>query len=368
MSSDRPRLVYLMPVASGGHLRERITRWPTMHRTLTALATTDAVETIGLCASDMYEAPVSLDGVRYEPRRARSAIGWAVELRRLKPDVVHVNGIGFSRLTLCVRVAVGRSVRIVVQHHGEPESSIRLPWLRRLADRAVDVYLFTGGAAQAAPFVRSGLVGKPIFDVLEGSSDLEPIEREQARRRCGVAGRPMVLWVGRDTPGKDLDSTLAAFDLVRRSLPDASLYLLQTEPLSAARLEGLGAGVVPVARVPASQLAAWYSAADCLVSTSRHEGSGYSVIEALVCGCPVVLSDLPSFRSIAGTDVGARLVAVGDTAAAATAVIDVCRASRPREAVRAAFVQRLGWDSIAAGLLAAYGCTRTTAIEGAMST
>ena len=46
--------------------------------------------------------------------------------------------------------------------------------------------------------------------------------------------------------------------------------------------------------------ARWYRAADVLLSTSRHEGSNYSLIEAMTHGCPPAVTDIPPHRSITG--------------------------------------------------------------------
>jgi len=44
-------------------------------------------------------------------------------------------------------------------------------------------------------------------------------------------------------------------------------------------------------QVPADQLSGPYNAADCLLLPSRHENFGNVVIEALACGCGVIISD-----------------------------------------------------------------------------
>ena len=43
--------------------------------------------------------------------------------------------------------------------------------------------------------------------------------------------------------------------------------------------------------IPADQLSAVYNAADCLLLPSRHENFGNVVVEALACGCGVLISD-----------------------------------------------------------------------------
>ena len=46
----------------------------------------------------------------------------------------------------------------------------------------------------------------------------------------------------------------------------------------------------------------YYGAADVFVSGSHSEGSGYALIEAMSAGVVPVVTDIPSFRAIAGDD------------------------------------------------------------------
>ena len=52
--------------------------------------------------------------------------------------------------------------------------------------------------------------------------------------------------------------------------------------------------------VPANDLVEFYNSADFFVHPSCFEGFGFPIIEAMVCGLPVVCSDIPTFREVGG--------------------------------------------------------------------
>ena len=120
----------------------------------------------------------------------------------LHPDVVHIHGLGFTRLVVAVRRAVGRGVPILLQHHGEqPPTSSRSRIAQRLVRHMIDGYLFTGASGQAEPFRRSGAIGPtaPVYEVLESASHLDSdavqlklgaVHRSSAEAHacCGSAG------------------------------------------------------------------------------------------------------------------------------------------------------------------------------------
>jgi len=99
-----------------------------------------------------------------------------------------------------------------------------------------------------------------------------------------------------------------------------------------ARTMGVDSQVNVVGKVPPEQVAAYFRSADLVLQPSHQESLGRTVLEALLLGVPVVLADLPVYRSLGlrhGTHVWK--YPVGDAGALAAAVRylvqhpDVCR-------------------------------------------
>ena len=126
-------------------------------------------------------------------------------------------------------------------------------------------------------------------------------ERGRLREQLGLEDGPVVLSFRAGTELYNLDVVVDAFRQVRSSHPEATLVLLTGgAPLSEglrASLAGLGAGdrVVVVAE-PHERVASHMRGATVGVSIPGSDGSPSSVWEALGCGLPLVLSDLPQVR------------------------------------------------------------------------
>ena len=105
------------------------------------------------------------------------------------------------------------------------------------------------------------------------------------------------------------------------------------------------------------RMPAWprdYSAADVFVSASRHEGSGYALIEALACGVAPCVTDIPASRALVGSIGRSGRPAMRTTGASAIrAMADPSRRPR-REAVRAHFDAQLDWRAIGQRTVEAY--------------
>ena len=110
-----------------------------------------------------------------------------------------------------------------------------------------------------------------------------------------------------------------------------------------------------VGRLDRAELPNYYAAADVFISGSHYEGSGYALIEALSAGVVPVVTNIPSFRAIAG-DTGARWTP-GDADDFARALLGACTADLETQkmAAKAQFDRVLSWEAIGGRTVAEYG-------------
>ena len=117
--------------------------------------------------------------------------------------------------------------------------------------------------------------------------------RAAVRRRLGLPVDPaLVFFSSRIAPEKDPDTLLAAVAALRRDGRDVRIVHRSgghAEFCRRASEHGLlGAVIDGPALRPGAELAAYYQASDLCVQASREEGLGFSPLEALACGIPVV--------------------------------------------------------------------------------
>jgi phosphatidylinositol alpha 1,6-mannosyltransferase len=106
------------------------------------------------------------------------------------------------------------------------------------------------------------------------------------RRRFGPG--PLLLYVGRLAPEKDLEVVFAALEQVHRSYPKAKLLLAGDGPLGPAIRRQPPAGVVPLGMLQGEELSRLYASCDLFAFPSTTETYGNVVLEAMASGLPVV--------------------------------------------------------------------------------
>ena len=285
--------------------------------------------------------------------------GWLSQaVADIGADIAHVNGLVFPAQTWMLRRACPASTAIVVQNHSGGGVIGRAPGLRligRATRGAIDAFLFAA-EEHAASWRRAGFIapGQPTYQVMEASTSLQPVNRAAARAQSGVDGSPALLWVGRLNANKDPLTVLDGFERSLGLMPGATLTMIYStdELLSAvrarvARSPSLIDRVRLVGVIPHERMVTYVSAADLFVLGSHQEGSGYALMEACACGAVPVVTDIPTFRLIAGGVVGA-LWTPGDAASFSRALVEVGRRDLHAERARLAehFARELSWDAV----------------------
>lgn len=160
----------------------------------------------------------------------------------------------------------------------------------------------------------------------------EPAAADRFRARHGLEGVPVVGFAGRWVEEKGFDVLLRAAPLVLRERPDTRFVFAGEREVAyesfsercAPLADALGPALVDVGLlVDETDLAAFYAASDVFVLPSRTDCHASVQVEAMLCGTPVVASDIPGARSVVqGTGAGL-LTPVEDERALATAILDV---------------------------------------------
>ena len=247
--------------------------------------------------------------------------GEVASLRRLvaeaRPDLVHLHS---AKAGLAGRLAVRGVFPTVFQPHawsfaavGGPLAAVARLWERwavRWTDRLLCV-----SEQERAEGESAGVHGR--WALAPNGVDLERFDpvrlplQAQARELLGLSPRqqadrdrpgdaaPLVVCVGRLCRQKGQDVLLRAWSAIPARIPGARLALVGDGPERAA-LEALAAGLPdPGSVVFAGRIEDprdWYAAADLLVLPSRWEGMALVPLEAMACGCPVLLTDVAGAR------------------------------------------------------------------------
>ncbi len=152
---------------------------------------------------------------------------------------------------------------------------------------------------------------------------------------------PVILAAGSLEPRKDFATLIRAFAALRQRRPVRLIILGEGRERSALERLAADLGVTRDLRLPGFQTNpyAWMARANVFALTSRREGSGAVLVEALACGTPCVATDCPSGPAeILAQGALGPLVPVGDSTAL-TQALDILLTTPPdanalREAAR----------------------------------
>ncbi len=286
-------------------------------------------------------------------------------------DVMHVHGLYRFPPTFAAAVARQKGVPYLIKPHGSldpymyKQSGCSVP-LKRLYERLFDfrnlnhagaIHYTTDEEAARAAFL--GLRAPKV--VVRSGVDWEEYvslpRRGLFRDQLGLRpDQPLILFLGRLNFKKGLDLLIPAFGQVLRSLPDACLAIVGPDN------EGFGAKVRQwcidngveqqvafVDHIPPKKTRQAYADADVFALTSYTENTGMTVVEAMACGCPVVISDQVNIWPVVD-EAGAGVVIPLELNKISDALLRVLRdrqaAARMGAAGRAAAKEQFSWENI----------------------
>lgn len=258
-------------------------------------------------------------------------------LRRYRPTVLMSTQTHANVVAALAFLLVRPPSRLVLAEHsaisynlGPPIHPLKGALIRflaqRLLPRADAIVAVSQGVAD--DLVRTLGISRRDIRVIYNPIDLQRIQ-QGARERVehpwlAKRGVSLVLSVGRLNNAKDYPTLLRAFAILRQRR-DARLLILG-EGSERAVLEDLARalGIAPWVEMPGyvANPYPYMAAADAFVLSSRWEGFPVVLVEALMCGTPIVSTDCEfgPAEILAGGDYGA-LVPVGDADALAQAIL-----------------------------------------------
>ena len=252
------------------------------------------------------------------PRMARDVVR---TLRGLRPDLLHTHLVHAD----VYGAVASRILRVpfVSTRHNDDRYQLG-PF--RYVDRAL-----ASGASRLIAIsdavrrflVDAGLPDRKFETIRYGLDEMPSLPSEVTPAEAGVPdGAPLVLAIGRLIEQKDHATLLRAFARVHQRVPAARLAILGDGPLLARTRALVGElGLAEVVVLPGRlETRDWLLRADVFAHSSRWEGFGIVLLEAMLAGLPVVATRVSAVPEIVVDGGTGLLVEAGDAGAMADAV------------------------------------------------
>jgi glycosyltransferase involved in cell wall biosynthesis len=255
-------------------------------------------------------------------------------LRRLRPQILHAHYIsehawvaalsGFRPLVL---TAWGGDVLPEQGAFDRPIQRLLTPFAIRSA-----ALITANAAALARVLDRYRRPSTPALVIRHGvdRTRFHPgLDTTALRRALDLGAGPVVFSPRSFQPVYQIETIVRAWPAVARARPDAWLLFARfaADPAYAARIDRLAddLGVRPSVRfagqIEHAAMPAYYNLAAVSVSVPASDGMPVTAQEAMACGSPLIVSDLPSIAGIIEHERNGLLVPVGEAQALAAALL-----------------------------------------------
>nr|WP_320161336.1 glycosyltransferase family 4 protein [uncultured Methanoregula sp.] len=130
-----------------------------------------------------------------------------------------------------------------------------------------------------------------------------PIDKESAKKHIGNDAKKIVFWPRGIAKYLNFDTLVTASQIVLTKYPDIHFIILFAnkeidhsiqEDLKA---KGMEKNYSLVNKIRFEDMPYYYAAADMMVSISSNDSLPNTMLEAMACGCPVIMGDIPQIRN-----------------------------------------------------------------------
>ena len=297
--------------------------------------------------------------------QARLAYGWRLTarleqlFREERYDVVHVQGGLAPTFGIVAPWAAFRAgIPVVATFHTWFPRSVGYRVFRRTLQRMLDRHAATIAVSEPVISAMSRYF-RANWEIIPNGVDVSAFVRDGQASPYGSMRGPRLLFLARLEPRNGLDTVLSAMPRILERFPQAELIVAGDGPWRRTyeeRARPLGAAVRFAGRVLADR-PALYVHADLFVSPTTRSSFGVTLLEAMACGTPMLLSDITGFRELIGGGREAVLVPPQAPDAWADAAIALLADPARRAAMAAAGVAksaRFAWPKVAEQVLAVY--------------
>ncbi|HPD07177.1 MAG TPA: glycosyltransferase [Candidatus Bipolaricaulis sp.] len=246
------------------------------------------------------------------------------EHNALSQSIENTTSVRAKLIPLLIKIFYPKADAVVAVSHGVAE----------------DLIARTGLPSEKVKVIYNPVVAPEVF-----SKANEPLEHPWFQE----GEPPVILGVGRLTTQKDFPTLVRAFVLVRKE--HAARLMILGDGEDRPKLEALirELGLEKDVAMPGfvDNPCKYMKRAALLVLSSRWEGFGNVLVEAMACGTPVISTDCPSGPAeiLEGGKWG-RLVPMGDDAALAQAVLTTLAEPRQLQAAQQRMRERFGLEAV----------------------
>ncbi|WP_048062038.1 glycosyltransferase family 4 protein [Methanocorpusculum labreanum] len=218
-------------------------------------------------------------------------------------DVVHAHSQLYCSTLFCV---IGKRIKkfpLIITNHGLVSQTVPL-WIQKIYMMTIGSfvlksadYIITYTIDEKKLLVDYGVDPSKIIIIHNG------INVEKFLIPLNVDKKKQILWIGKYVPGKGVEYLVEGFADFSHNYPDYSLLMIGRGPgkdMICNKIDQLSLNqkIKMVDFIPNDELQIIYEESMIFISPSLAEGVPKTMLEAMVCGLPVISTDLPQLVDI----------------------------------------------------------------------